>query len=92
MCASIVAAGQGGLVDAEDHAEGLQVAFLLALLACPASEYGRVVDEARGQVAQRPRGVVGRQGGVAEAVDLLLDDAEYALAQVPHDRVHGSGA
>ena len=43
--------GQGGLVDAEDHAQGLQVAFLLAFLARSAREHSRVVDEARGQVA-----------------------------------------
>ena len=69
---------KGGLVDAEDHAQGLQVAFLLALLARPAREHGRVVDESRGQVAQCAGRVVGREGGVAKAVDLLLDDAEDA--------------
>ena len=47
----MIAGGQGGLVDAEDHAQGLQVAFLLAFLTRPAREHSRVVDEARGQVA-----------------------------------------
>ena len=69
---------QGGLVDAEDHAEGLQVAFLLAFLARPARHDGRVVDEARGQVAQCSGGVVGREGSLSEAIDLLLNDAENA--------------
>ena len=69
---------EGGFVDAEDHAEGLEVAFLLALLAGSARHDGRVVDESSGQVAQCAGRVVGREGGVAEAVNLLLDDAEDA--------------
>ena len=76
--ASFVAAGQDGLVDAEDHAEGLQVAFLLAFLAGPARHDGRVVNEARGQVTQCSGRVVGREGGLAEAIDFLLNDAENA--------------
>ena len=74
----VVPRNQCRLVDAEDHAEGLQVAFLLALLAGPARHDGRVVDEARGQVAQRSGRVVGREGPLAEAIDLLLNDAEHA--------------
>ena len=78
MRASIVAAGQDGLVDAEDHAEGLQVAFLLAFLAGSACHDGRVVDEACGQVAQCSGRVVGREGSLAEVIDLFLNDAENA--------------
>ena len=69
---------QGGFVDAEDHAEGLEGAFLLAFLAGPARHDGRVVDEARGQVAQRSGSILGREGSLAEAIDLLLNDAEDA--------------
>ena len=82
----VVPRNQGGLVDAEDHAQGLQVAFLLALLARPARHDGRVVDEARGQVTQCSGHVVGREGILAEAIDLLLNYCLLYTSQSPRDR------
>ena len=78
MSGRVVPRYQGGVVDAEDHAEGIEVAFLLAFLAGPARHDGRVVDEARSQVAQRSGRVVGRERSLAEAIDLFLNDAENA--------------